>query len=122
MYKLKLYAPLIGLMISVLLICDSLAFKVITINGFDFAVSGLIFPFGFLLASVITEVYGYALAGRIIWAQILCQASFILTVNLFVLLPSSNKSLNDSYFILYHEFWRVLFGSSTAVITAYFIN
>lgn len=123
MHRLRLYAPLIGLMISILLICDTLAFKVIVIKGHDFAVSGLIFPLGFLLASVITEVYGYALAGRIIWVQMLCQATFILTVNLFVIMPSSGDSLVTAhYFYIYHQFWHVLLGSTCAVVAAYFIN
>lgn len=123
MHKLRLYAPLIGLMITVLLICDALAFKVVTIYGHNFAASGLIFPLGFLLASVITEVYGFTLAGRIIWVQLLCQASFILTINLFVLLPTSNESVTAShYFNLYHNLWHVLLGGTTALVTAYFAN
>lgn len=123
MHRLKLYAPLIGLMITILLICDALAFKVVSIYGHDFAASGLIFPLGFLLASIITEVYGFTLAGRIIWAQLLCQVSFILTVNLFVLLPSPNDSVTSlHYFSLYHNLWHVLIASTTAVIVAYFIN
>jgi len=123
MHKLKLYAPLIGLMITVLLICDALAFKVVSIDGHDFSASGLIFPLGFLLASVITEVYGFALAGRIIWTQVLCQALFILTVNLFVLLPSPDNSATSlHYFNLYYNLWHVLIASTTAVLSAYFVN
>lgn len=123
MHRLKLYAPLIGLMITILLICDALAFKVVSIYGYDFAASGLIFPLGFLLASVITEVYGFTLAGRIIWVQLLCQISFILTINLFVLLPSPDDSVATlDYFNLYHNLWHVLIAGTTALIAAYFMN
>jgi len=123
MHKLRFYAPLIGLMITILLICDALAFKVVSIYGRNFAASGLIFPLGFLLASLITEVYGFTLAGRIIWVQLLCQASFILTINLFVLLPSPNESITAPYyFSLYQNLWHVLISSTTAIVFAYFIN
>lgn len=123
MHRLRLYAPLIGLMITVLLMCDALAFKVVSIYGHDFSASGLIFPLGFLLASVITEVYGFALAGRIIWVQLLCQALFILVINLFVLLPSPDNSVTAShYFYIYHNLWRVLIAGTTALISAYFVN
>lgn len=123
MHRLRLYVPLIGLMISVLLICDALAFKVVSIYGYNFAASGLIFPLGFLLASVITEVYGFALAGRIIWVQLLCQALFILTVNFFVLLPSPDGSITAPYYFnLYHNLWHVLIAGTTALVSAYFIN
>ena len=123
MHKLKLYAPLIGLMVTVLLICDALSFKVVTIYEHDFAASGLIFPLGILLASIITEVYGYTLAGRIIWVQLLCQVSFILTVNSFVMLPSPESSVIALYYYdLYHNLWHVLIASTTALAAAYFIN
>lgn len=114
---------MIGLMITILLVCDALAFKIVSLGGHDFAASGLIFPLGFLFASVITEVYGFTLAGRIIWVQLLCQASFILTVNLFAISPSSENSMTaQHYFHLYGNFWHVLLGSTTAVISAYFVN
>ncbi len=123
MHKLKLYGPLIGLMITILLICDALAFKVVSICGYDFAASGLIFPLGFLFASIITEVYGFTLAGRIIWVQLICQALFILTVNLFVLLPSPEESATTLFYLnLYHNLWRVLIASTTAIMCAYFIS
>lgn len=123
MHKLKLYGLLVGLMITILLICDALAFKVVSIHGYDFSASGLIFPLGFLLASVITEVYGFTLAGRIIWVQILCQATFILTVNLFVLFSSPKESTTTLYYYnLYHNFWHVLIAATTALLLAYFVN
>jgi queuosine precursor transporter len=123
MHRLKLYGPLIGLMITILLICDALAFKVVSIYGYDFSASGLIFPLGFLLASIITEVYGFTLAGRIIWVQLLCQASFILTVNLFVLLPSPDGSITGLHYLnLYQNLWRVLIAATIALVSAYFVN
>jgi uncharacterized integral membrane protein (TIGR00697 family) len=123
MHRLKLYGPLIGLMITILLTCDALAFKVVSIGGYDFAASGLIFSLGFLLASVVTEVYGFTLAGRIIWAQLLCQAAFILTVNLFVILPSPKGSTAALYYLgLYNNLWHVLIASTTAIMLAYFVN
>jgi len=123
MHRLKLYGPLVGLMITILLICDALAFKVVSIYGHDFAASGLIFPLSFLLASVITDVYGFNLAGRIIWVQLSCQALFILTINLFVFLPSpENSTTTFHYLSLYHNLWYVLVAASIAVTSAYFVN
>lgn len=123
MHRLRLYGPLVGLMITILLICDALAFKVVTIYGYDLAASGLIFPLSFLLASVITDVYGFYLAGRIIWVQLSCQALFILMINLFVFLPSPNGSNASFHYLgLYHNLWQVLVAASIAVTLAYFFN
>ncbi|MBV9576357.1 MAG: VUT family protein [Gammaproteobacteria bacterium] len=123
MHRLKLYGPLVGLMTTILLICDALAFKVVTIHGYDLAASGLIFPLSFLLASIITDVYGFYLAGRIIWVQLLCQALFISIINIFVFLPSPKDSNTTFlYWNLYHNLWLVLIASSISVSAAYFIN
>lgn len=123
MHRLKLYGLLVGLMITILLICDALAFKIVSVYGYAFSASGLIFPAGFLLASVITEVYGFTLAGRIIWVQLICQALFILSVNIFVFLPSPAGSIaNINYINLYHSLWHVLIAATIAIVLAYFIN
>lgn len=123
MQNLKLYGPLVGLMITILLICDCLAFKVVRISGYDFSASGLIFPFSFLLASIITDVYGFKLAGRIIWVQLICQAIFITLVNIMVILPSPIESSTAAHYSsLYGYFWPVIIAASIAVTSAYFIN
>jgi len=121
-YNLRLYNIFSSLMVTVMLVCDALSLKVVTIFGFNFSASGLIFPLSFFLACIVTEVYGYDLAGRIIWIQMLCQAFFILTVNLFVLLPSNTTQILTPflYLNLYENFWRILIASSISVPLAYF--
>ncbi|TAK73375.1 MAG: VUT family protein [Gammaproteobacteria bacterium] len=123
MHRLKLYGLLVGLMITILLICDVLAFKIVSIGGHDLVASGIIFPFSFLFSSIITDVYGFKLAGRIIWIQLTCSALFILTINLFVFLPSPESANTAThYFAVFHNLWHVLIASSIAVTSAYFIN
>jgi uncharacterized PurR-regulated membrane protein YhhQ (DUF165 family) len=120
-YSLKLYGMFISLMVTIMLICDALAFKVVSIHGYNFAASGLIFPFSFLLACIATEVYGYKLAARIIWLQLMCQAVFILIVNFFVILSiHTSTDIASPYFHLYRNFWHVLIASSASIPFAYF--
>ncbi|WP_165476864.1 VUT family protein [Legionella fairfieldensis] len=107
----------------IMLTCDTLAFKVIHILSYDFAASGLIYSLNFSLSSIITEVYGFNLAGRIIWVQLICHILFILLINLTVILPSpQDASTYYLYFNLYHNIWHVLLGSCVAMPIAYFIN
>jgi uncharacterized PurR-regulated membrane protein YhhQ (DUF165 family) len=95
----------------------------VLIGGYNFAASGLIFPLSFFFASIITEVYGYNLAGRIVWVQLLCQVLFVIIINIFVLLPSPEISGNTSYYFnIYHNFWRVLLAGSIALTCSYFLN
>jgi queuosine precursor transporter len=123
MHRFRLYGILVGVMVSLMLTCDALAFKIIEIHGYKFSASGLIFPINFMLAAVMTDSYGYDLAGRIIWIQLISQLIFIMTVNLFVLLPSSSVDpISVLYASLYSNIWRVLIASSLAIFLAYFLN
>lgn len=123
MNNLKLYGLLVGLIIIIMALCDALTFKAVKIDGYNFAASGLIYSFSFFLLSITTEVYGYKLAGRIIWIQMICNIIFVLTVNLFVLLPSpANTTIHTLYYELYHNIWRVLIGSCISIPISYFIN
>jgi len=124
MHGLKLYGVFVGLTIMIMAMCDTLAFKIVNINGYDFAASGLIYSFSFFLASIMTEVYGYKLAGRIIWIQYLCHILFVITVNLFVLIPPSPSWTEKDMFYknLYGNYWYILLGSCFSLPTAYFVN
>lgn len=123
MNNLKLYGLLVGLIIIIMALCDALTFKAVSIGGYNFAASGLIYSFSFFLLSIATEVYGYKLAGRIIWVQMICNIIFVLTMNLFVLLPSPEGStMHSLYFGLYHNVWRVLIGSCISIPISYFLN
>lgn len=118
----KLYTLLCCLMIAILLMCDTLAFQTINIDGTSYAASGLLFPFSFLIACVLTEVYGYAMAGRMIWIQLICSALFILTITAFSSIDKSHGIFGENtlYFSLYHHFWKVLLASSIAIPVSYF--
>lgn len=123
MHKLKFYGLLVGLSIMIMMACDTLAFKIVHIFSHDLAASGLIFSLNFALSAIITEVYGFNLAGRIIWVQLICHIFFILLINLFVILPSPEHSMTHPLYLnLYHNIWHVLLGSCIAMPLAYFIN
>lgn len=54
----------------VVLICSNLigAAKVADLWGFEFGAGVLFFPLSYVLGDVLTEVYGYARARRVVWA------------------------------------------------------
>lgn len=124
MHNYRLYAPLVGLMITIQLICVVLAYKVIIIYGYSFSASGVIYPVCFLISGVLTETYGYQLSGRIIWTQLLCQALFILLINLFIFIPSpvNVNNVNLLYISLFKNLWHVLIASTLSVLASYFLN
>lgn len=52
------------------LLCSNLigAAKIASISGFEFGAGILFFPLSYVLGDVLTEVYGYARARRVVWA------------------------------------------------------
>lgn len=118
----KCYGFLIGFLVSILLTCDALSFKVISLFGYDVAVSGILFSFSFPIAAIATEVYGYNLAVRIVWIQICSQAFFIIIVSAIIRLSSAHDPVSILYYQLYSGLWRVLLAATVAVPISYFIN
>lgn len=117
----KLYNLLCCLMVTILLMCNILAFKTIFIFGMHFATSGLLFPLSFLIACVLTEVYGYSLAGRVIWIQLACSVLFVAVINILVFPDRfAAPALNNDYFQIYHVLWKTIIACVIAIPSAYF--
>ena len=64
------YYDLVMAATCVIIVCSNIigAGKVTTIGGFTFGAGILFFPLSYVLGDVLTEVYGYERARRVIWA------------------------------------------------------
>jgi len=92
--------------------------RLIQIFGLNMDAGTLIFPLTFLLADLITEVYGYKHARQTIWAGFLFNTLFILYGQLVIHLPSPPYSTNNDLFAsILHINTRIIFAS----IISYFI-
>ena len=69
----------------VLIVCSNLigAGKASTVFGFTFGAGVLFFPLSYVLGDVMTEVYGYARARRVVWAGF-CAAAFAAGMAAFI--------------------------------------
>lgn len=133
---LKLYTYLVVICVSIMLICDTVAFLTVPIFGHEIAASGAFFPLSFLLLGVIANNYGYEKAGQVVWFMMFAQAFFIGAIFFMVWVATKNdislhpiittqhlnstEIIKHAYYNLFHRYWQVLLGSSLAVIAAYF--
>ncbi len=64
------YYDLVMVAFVVVLICANLIgpAKIAEINGFAFGAGVLFFPFSYIFGDILTEVYGYSRARRVVWA------------------------------------------------------
>ena len=64
---------LTGLNVALLLVSDFTGARIIGIHGVGVSVTVLYFPLTYLIGDILTEVYGYAHARRVIWISIFCS-------------------------------------------------
>jgi uncharacterized integral membrane protein (TIGR00697 family) len=94
-------------------ICIPTAGKLIDVMGVPLSITIYYFPFVYIFGDVATEVYGYAVARRILWYCIFAQLLMI-TIFEFVILypPSAVMTNNQSYVDVLSAAPRlVLFGT-----------
>jgi len=84
---LKHYDLLATASVAVYLISQVASSKVISIAGLPFPGAILVFPAAFILSDIITEVYGYALARRIIWMSLFWATALAVTLLVVQFLP-----------------------------------
>lgn len=118
----KLYGLFVGLMVTIMITCDTLVYKVFDIYQLKITASGIIFSLCFLISTVLAEVYGYRMAVKSIWIMVFCQSIYVILLYLCAIIQTDNYPTSPHYYALYHDFWRVMIGTWTSVPISYFIN
>ncbi len=89
-----------ALFVTLYLTSNIMAVKVISIFGlFYFDAGTLTFPFAYMLGDVLTEIWGYRIARKIIWLTLLCNILLVIFTMTGVWLPSPEylKETADAY-------------------------
>jgi uncharacterized integral membrane protein (TIGR00697 family) len=75
--------------VTLYLVSNVMAVKVISIFGlFYFDAGTITFPFAYMLGDVLTEVWGYRTAKKVIWLTFFCNIVMVLCTQIGVWLPS----------------------------------
>src|SRR5881409_2362731 len=112
----KYYDLVMALFVTVLLCSNVIgASKVCRLWGFTFGAGVLFFPISYIFGDVLTEVYGYARARRVIWAGFggLLFASVMATV-VVALPPAPFWKNQEAYEIAFGTTWRIAAASMFA--------
>lgn len=96
-------------------------------DNLSFGAGNLFFPLGYIFGDVLTEVYGYARARKVIWAGFgaMVFASFMAWV--IVWMPPSpdepfNAVVQPAVETLFGNTWRIVLGSIVAFWAGDFVN
>jgi len=120
----KYYDLVMALFVTVLLCSNVIgAAKVCTVLGFTFGAGVLFFPISYIFNDVLTEVYGYARARKVVWAGFgaIVFASFMSWVVL-TLPPAIGWNDQRAYETVFGQTPRIVFASLTAFFVGEFAN
>ena len=120
----KYYDLVMAAFVTVLL-CSELigAAKRASLFGFTFGAGVLFFPISYIFNDVLTEVYGYARARKVVWAGF--GAIIFAAVMSYIVLslpPASGWADQPAYQAVFGNTWRIVAASITAFFAGEFAN
>jgi queuosine precursor transporter len=80
---------IVAVYVACLITANIIAVKIIGIGPFFFPAAIIIFPLSYIFGDVLTEVYGYRLARRVIWLGFACNLLFVFFAWIGQILPSA---------------------------------
>ncbi|MBT3230817.1 queuosine precursor transporter [Candidatus Uhrbacteria bacterium] len=121
--QFKLLGLFTALNIAFQLISDVTAGKIIDVFSYPVSATILYFPIVYIISDIVTEVYGYAKARRVLLITMLCSILAGLIYQLVVYLPPSVVfDANEAYQSVFGIVPRVLLGGWIAVFVGDILN
>jgi uncharacterized integral membrane protein (TIGR00697 family) len=112
----KLLTFFLTLNVTFQLISDATAGKIISLFGIGVSVTVLYFPFVYVISDVVTEVYGYSQARRILWYTVAASVTAGVMYQLALAVPPAPFfKLQDAYQAVFGIVPRILVGGWLAV-------
>ena len=113
-YKLQPLMTVTALFITLYLVSNIMAVKVINIGElFYFDAGTITFPFAYMLGDVLTEIWGFRTAKKVIWITFVCNIILVLCTQIGVWLPSPDylSETAGAYNHIYNYVPRIVLGS-----------
>ncbi len=112
-----------GFFVAVLLISNIADTKAITIGPLSFGGGTFLFPIAYIFGDILTEVYGFKRARRVIWIGFLCEALMAIMFTLVGLAPASPDWIYQKDFMhILGLTPRIAIASLTAYFFGEFVN
>jgi uncharacterized integral membrane protein (TIGR00697 family) len=105
------FVTVAGLFITCLLTANTIAPKLIVVGGVVVSVAILVFPVSYIVGDVLTEVWGYAVARRVIWLGFACNALMALAIWGAGLIPGAPFWQGQAA-------WDDIFGQTPRIVAA----
>jgi queuosine precursor transporter len=119
----RLLSLITSLNITFQLVSDVTAGKLISVFGYPVSITVLYFPITYIISDVLTEVYGYAKARKVLWTTLLCSVLAGVVYQIVAAwTPASVFSQNEAYVKVFQSVPRILLGGWLAVFSGDIAN
>ena len=119
-YRLVVIA---AIFVTCLITANTIAVKVVSLGPFILPAAIIIFPLSYIFGDILTEVYGYRWARRIIWLGFLCNLIFVIFAWVGQILPPAPFwEGQGAYESILGYAWRLLVASFCGYLVGEFAN
>ncbi len=118
------YLDIITAAFAVVLILSNItSTKILSLGWFSFDGGTILFPLAYIFGDILTEVYGYARARRVIWIGFAMNLLMVVTFWVVQKLPPAfDWGLQDSFEAILGVVPRIVLGSLCAYLLGEFLN
>lgn len=123
--------PIAALFTGALIVSNIVAVKIANFSGVSGPIDDyflpaavVVFPISYILGDILTEVYGYAAARRVIWSAFLANGLAVLAIVAAQEIPSAPfwEGNQPAYEAILGQTWRIVGGSFAAFVVGEFAN
>lgn len=120
----RYYDLVMAAFVAILLLSNLIgAAKLSTVAGVTFGAGILFFPVSYVIGDVLTEVYGYARARRVIWAGFAALVFMAFMSYIVVAMPpAASWTGQEAYEQVFGSTWRIVAASIIAFWAGEFVN
>jgi len=112
-----------ALFITCLITANIIGAKVVSIGPFILPAAVALFPLSYIFGDILTEVYGYKQARRVIWLGFICNLIFVFFAWIGQILPAAELWENqEAYESILGYTPRLLIASFAAYLVGEFVN
>lgn len=117
------FVVIVAVFVTCLITANITAVKLVSVFGFIFPAGVIIFPISYIVGDILTEVYGFHRARRVIWLGFFCNLIAVLAIWLAGIIPAAPFwNAQEAYDTILGYTPRLLLASFLAYLIGEFTN
>ena len=118
------FVTIVGLFVTSLVVSNIIAVKLAEVGGRVFDAGNVLFPLAYVLGDVLTEVYGFRAARRVILLGFACNVLAVGAIQIALRLPAADFWLEnqEAYETVLGTTWRIFVASLIAYLVGELTN